>query len=148
MAIWTPHVTVAAVIERAGQFLLVEEDAGEGIQLNQPAGHWEQGETLLQAVCRETLEESAWHFEPTHLVGIYTWHHLLLKRTYLRFAFCGELLSHEPQRVLDEGILGVRWLSPSAIADSTARHRSPLVWECVRDYLAGQRYPLSVLLNS
>lgn len=145
MSIWKPHVTVAAIIEKEGRFLLVEEDTPDGVLLNQPAGHLEPGESLLAAVRRETLEESAWHFEPQHLVGIYQWRPPAHDLTYLRFSFAGALLEHEPARTLDTGILGTHWLTAEEIALSRARHRSPLVYDCVRDYLSGVRYPLALL---
>lgn len=143
--IWKPHVTVAAVVEQDGKFLLVEEDTDDGIRFNQPAGHWEENETLLQGVIREALEETAYHFEPEWLQGIYRWRHPGKDITYLRFAFAGSVLGHEPQRRLDSGILHAVWMSPEEIRASADRHRSPLVLECVEDYLAGKRYPLDLL---
>jgi len=142
---WKPNVTVAAVIERDGRFLLVEEETPAGIRLNQPAGHLERGESLLQACARETLEESAWHFLPRQLVGVYLWPAAEAGITYLRFAFCGELGSHEAGRDLDRGILRALWLTPEELQARSAVHRSPLVGQCVADYLAGQRLPLTAL---
>ena len=140
-----PSATVAAVIERERRFLLVEElDAGI-LRFNQPAGHLEQHESLAEACSREVLEESAWHFQPSDLVGIYRWHSPDNGITYLRFAFCGRLGGHEPERRLDEGIVRAVWLSPTEIRDSRARHRSPLVLQCMEDYLAGKRYPMEIL---
>jgi ADP-ribose pyrophosphatase YjhB (NUDIX family) len=140
-----PSATVAAVIERDGRFLLVEEvDAGV-LRFNQPAGHLEQHESLIEACRREVLEESAWHFEPRELVGIYRWHSPENGITYLRFAFCGKLGAHEPQRKLDEGIVRAAWLHPQEIRDSRERHRSPLVLRCMEDFLAGKRYPMELL---
>ncbi|OIR03826.1 phosphatase NudJ [mine drainage metagenome] len=141
---WKPNVTVAAVIERDGRFLLVEEETGDGIRLNQPAGHLEQGESLVAACIRETLEETAWHFVPTALVGIYLWPRPQGDITYLRFAFCGGLGAHE-ERALDTGILRALWLSPEEIAATRERHRSPLIMQCLADYRAGRRYPLELL---
>ena len=146
---WKPSVTVAAIIEREGRFLLVEEETSEGLKLNNPAGHLDPGESPAQGCARETLEETAWHFEPTALVGIY------LSRarkpatgedfTYLRFAFCGRLRVEERGRPLDTGIVRTLWLTPEEIRASRDRHRSPLLLRCVEDYLAGVRYPLSAV---
>ena len=146
-----PSVTVAAVIERGGQFLLVEEEDEGRIVYNQPAGHLEQHESLVEGCMREVLEESGWHFQPRELVGIYRWSKAALPSaaavTYVRFAFCGELGGHEPERKLDAGILRALWLDADAIRASRERHRSPLVLRCVEDYLAGRRYPLAALVE-
>lgn len=142
---WKPNVTVAAVVERGGGFLLVEEQTSEGIRYNQPAGHLEAGESLLDAVIRETLEESAWRFTPTALVGIYQYHQAQSGITYLRFAFTGELADHDAGRKLDTGIVRALWMPVAEIRDSRAKHRSPLLMQCVDDYLAGRRYPLELL---
>jgi 8-oxo-dGTP pyrophosphatase MutT (NUDIX family) len=143
--VWKPDVTVAAVAERDGQFLFVEERASGRVVLNQPAGHLEDAETLLEAVVRETLEETAWDFRPRAVVGVYVWRPAHLSRTFLRIAFCGELLSHDPSRTLDRGILRTRWLPRDALIATQARLRSPLVLQCVDDYLAGVRHPLSLI---
>ena len=143
--IWTPHVTVAAIVQQEGRFLLVEETVEDGIALNQPAGHLEENESLVQAVVRETLEETAWHFRPEALLGVYRWRSPGNQVTYLRFAFTGSLLRHEPERPLDHGILRTLWLTPAAIRQSVTSHRSPQVLRCVEDYLSGVRYPLSSL---
>ena len=143
--IWTPHVTVAAIVERDGRFLLVEEETDQGIALNQPAGHLEENESLSEAVIRETLEETAWHFRPVALLGVYRWLSAQNQTTYLRFAFTGELLRHEPQRPLDAGILRSVWMTAEEIRQSASRHRSPQVMRCVDDYLAGVRHPLAAL---
>lgn len=145
--IWKPNVTVAAVVERDGKFLLVEEETDNGLAFNQPAGHLEEGESLVDAVVREALEETAWHFRPTHLVGIYHWKHPAKDVTYLRFAFGGELLAHEPQRSLDAGIVAARWLGLDEVRATQARHRSPLILRCIEDALAGRRYPLDLLVH-
>ena len=145
---WKPNVTVAAVIERAGQFLLVEEQTEQGLRLNNPAGHLDCGESPAQACVRETLEETAYGFTPRALVGIYLSRQQTAgghDTTYLRFAFCGELGSHEPDRVLDTGIVRALWLSTDEIRACSARHRSPLVLQCLEDYLAGKRYPLDLV---
>jgi len=142
---WKPDVTVAAVAERDGQFLFVEERASGRIVLNQPAGHLEDGETFLDAVVRETLEETAWDFRPEAIVGVYVWRPEHLGRTFLRVAFCGELLAHDPARSLDRGILRTRWLARDELLAPRARLRSPLVLQCVDDYLEGTRHPLSLI---
>jgi len=146
---WKPSVTVAAIIERDGRFLLVEEHTPEGLRLNNPAGHLDPGESPADGCAREALEETGWHFLPTAVVGI---HLSRFQRaatgediTYLRFAFCGELVSHDAQRPLDEGIVRTVWLTPQEVRDSAARHRSPLVLRCVEDHLRGQRYPLALV---
>jgi len=145
---WKPNVTVAAVIEKAGRFLLVEEETADGLRLNNPAGHLDQGETPAQACIRETLEETAHAFTPTSLIGIY------LSRTdtpngddttYLRFAFCGNLGACDPDRILDAGIVRTLWMSVDEIRASRARHRSPLVLQCMEDFLQGARYPLALV---
>jgi 8-oxo-dGTP pyrophosphatase MutT (NUDIX family) len=143
--IWKPHVTVAAVVEQDGKFLLVEEETDDGIRFNQPAGHWEADETLAQGAVRETLEETAYHFSPEWLQGIYRWRHPRKDIIYLRFAFAGRTLGHEPQRQLDSGILRAVWLSLDDIRATAGSHRSPLVLQCVEDYLAGKRYPLDLV---
>ena len=143
--IWKPNVTVAAVIERDGKFLLVEENSGGAVVLNQPAGHWDEGESLIEAVVRETLEESAWHFSPQALVGIYHWAHARKGITYLRFAFTGRLEDHESGRRLDDGIRRALWLTLDEVKAQAHRHRSPQVQRCIDDYLTGQRYPLSLI---
>lgn len=141
---WPLHVTVAAVVERDNRFLLVQESIAGQSLFNQPAGHLEQGESLIQAVVRETLEETAWHFEPNALVGVYRWVHPG-GDTFLRFSFTGDLLGHEPERPLDTGIEGVVWLDRQAVIEREHALRSPLVLRCINDYLAGVRIDLSVL---
>lgn len=141
---WKPSVTVAAVMQRAGRFCLVEEEADGRLVFNQPAGHWEPGETLLQACAREALEETAFSFRPTHLLGIYRWHYAPDDVTFLRFAFLGEVLA-ETGRPLDAEIRRVLWLTPDEVRAASDRHRSPLVLACVDDCLAGRRYPLDAI---
>jgi 8-oxo-dGTP pyrophosphatase MutT (NUDIX family) len=138
---WKPSVTVAAVIERDGRYLLVEEHTPEGLRLNNPAGHLDPGESPVQGVARETLEETAFDFVPTTLVGLY------LSRfqrestgedvTYLRFAY----------RSLDTGIVRTLWMTPGEVRASVDRHRSPLVLRCMEDHLAGQRYPMELVFT-
>ena len=145
--IWKPNVTVAAVVQRDGKFLLVEEETEAGLAFNQPAGHLEEGESLVDAVVREALEETAYHFKPTHLVDIYNWKHPAKDVTYLRFAFAGELRGWEVDRKLDEGIVGARWLTLDEVKATQARHRSPLILRCIEDHLAGKCYPLDLLVH-
>jgi 8-oxo-dGTP pyrophosphatase MutT (NUDIX family) len=143
--VWKPHVTVAAIAERDGQFLMVEERAGGRVVLNQPAGHLEEGETFVEAVIREAIEETGWTFRPESIVGVYLWQPAHLKRTFLRVAFAGSLESHDPARPLDRGILRTRWLARSQLAAAQRRLRGPLVLQCVDDYLAGVRYPMDLI---
>ncbi len=143
--VWKPDVTVAAVAERDGRFLVVEERAGGRVVINQPAGHLEDGESFVEAVVRETLEETAWSFAPQAIVGVYVWRPGPPGRTFLRVAFCGELLSHEADRPLDRGILRTRWLTRDELGLPRTRTRSPLVLQCVDDYLAGARHPLTLI---
>ncbi len=145
--IWKPNVTVAAVVMRDGKFLLVEEETDAGLAFNQPAGHLEEGESLIEAVVRETLEETAYHFKPTHLVGIYNWKHPTKDVTYLRFAFGGELRGYEAGRQLDDGIVAARWLTLDEVKETQGRHRSPLILRCIEDLSAGKSYPLDSLVH-
>ena len=142
--IWTPHVTVAAVVEQDGRYLLVEEQSGERLVYNQPAGHVEAGESLVDAVIRETREETAWGFRPTALVGVYRWVHPDSDITYLRFCFAGEAHDHDPGQALDTGIVRTWWLTRNEMAEIGGQLRSPLVMRCEDDYLDGRRYPLEL----
>ncbi|THF62291.1 NUDIX hydrolase [Pseudothauera nasutitermitis] len=142
---WKPNVTVAAVIERDGRFLLVEEETAEGLRFNQPAGHLEEGESLLAASVRETLEETAHHFMPDCLVGVYQWPRPQGDLTYLRFAFGGRVAGEESGRTLDAGIVRAVWLTPEEMQACADRHRSPLVMQCVDDWLAGRRHALDLI---
>ncbi len=145
-SIWKPHVTVAAVLEREGRFLVVEEQTDDGVRLNQPAGHLEANESIVDGAVREAMEETAYRFEPRHVVGIYRWQHPS-GVVYLRFAFTGPIVAHEAGRILDQGILRALWLTPDELRAEHARHRSPLVMRCVDDYLAGRRFPLELLAH-
>jgi 8-oxo-dGTP pyrophosphatase MutT (NUDIX family) len=145
--VWKPNVTVAAVLEQDGKFLLVEEITERGILFNQPAGHWEPDETLAEAAARETLEESAYDFQPEDLLGVYRWYSPSADTIYLRFAFTGDILAHHPEKKLDEGIIRAVWMTPDEIRATQNRHRSPLVVRCVEDYLAGKRYPLDIITH-
>lgn len=140
-----PDLTVAAIVERNRQFLLVEERAGNRMVFNQPAGHVERGEQFIDAVVRETLEETAWTFHPEALIGIYLWDHPEQQRSFLRVAFCGRVSGHDPTRRLDRGIERAVWLTREQIVARSARLRSPMVLGCIDDYLAGVRHPLDVV---
>ena len=148
--IWKPSVTVAAIIERDGRFMLVEEETSDGIRFNQPAGHLDPGESLEQAVIRETLEETAHDFIPTALVGMYLSRYLSSRTqqevTYLRFAFAGTL-GQGYDLPLDDGILRTVWMTRAEMLACQEKHRSPLVLRCVDDYLLGKRAPLSLLFT-
>jgi ADP-ribose pyrophosphatase YjhB (NUDIX family) len=145
--VWKPNVTVAAVLERDGKFLLVEEETDDGIRYNQPAGHLECGESLNDAVIRETLEEAAYTFAPEYLVGIYNWRREDKDVTYLRFAFGGVITGHDAARQLDAGIIAAHWLTLDEIRALAPRHRSPLILRCIEDWLVGKRYPLDLLTH-
>ena len=167
MTIWKPHVVVAAIIERDGRFLMVEETTEDGVRYNQPAGHLEAHESLLDAVERETLEETAHHFVPEALLGIYRWRAAPLPgplppagegdvvslrdsqprtdRVYLRFAFTGRITGFDADLALDAGILRALWLTPAEIDALKPQHRSPLVAQCIADYQTGRRYSLELL---
>jgi 8-oxo-dGTP pyrophosphatase MutT (NUDIX family) len=146
---WKPSVTVAAIVRREdGRYLLVEEETREGLRLNNPAGHLDPGESLIEAVVRETLEETGCALTPEALVGVY------LSRfrrtdgeevTYLRFAFTGRVGDPDPAAKLDEGIVRALWMTPDEVRASASRHRSPLVLQCLEDHLAGRRFPLEAL---
>ena len=138
-------VTVAAVVERQGRFLFVQEKIDGRLVLNQPAGHLDPGESLVAACRREVLEETAHRFEPTGLVGIYRWYYSPKGVTFLRFSFRGELQGEVSGRALDREIVALHWLSPAELEQRKAEHRSPLVQKCVEDFLAGRHYPLEVL---
>lgn len=151
---WKPNVTVAAIVERDGRFLLVEEHTSAGLRLNNPAGHLDPDESLVQACVRETLEETAFAFEPQALVGVYltrpepragAGNPTTRRLTYLRFAFCGDLGAFDAGRRLDQGIVRTVWMDVGEIRASQARHRSPVLLRCVEDYLAGARFPLALL---
>lgn len=152
---WKPSVTVAAVIEQSGQFLLVEEHTPEGLRLNNPAGHLDPGESPADACVRETLEETAYQFKPQALVGVYLARFqrplsgqataVVEDITYLRFAFCGSLGAFNPTRTLDHGIVRTVWLSAEDMRNNAHRMRSPLVLQCMEDYLAGRRFDLGLV---
>ncbi|GAB3351244.1 NUDIX hydrolase [Lysobacter tyrosinilyticus] len=147
---WQPDVTVATIVVKDGRLLMVEEQAGGRLVLNQPAGHLEPDESLLEAALRETLEETGWEVRLTAFVGAYQWKAPINAdgsggRHYLRFAFAAEPVVHYPDRVLDEGIVRALWLTPGELQAEASRHRSPLVWRAASDFLAGRRQPLELL---
>ena len=148
--VWKPHATVAAIIERDNQFLMVEEIIENQRVYNQPAGHLDPNESLLDAAVRETREETAWLFEPSALVGVYLWKKEGPSNdddpdaSFLRFAFCGQCSDFQQNQPLDDGIETALWLSREDLLNRTEQLRSPLVMQCIDDYLAGKRYPLDV----
>ena len=145
MSIWKPSVTVAAIVERDGRFLFVEEEADGRRVLNQPAGHLDPGESLVAACAREALEETAHRFTPTALVGVYRWVYPSQDVTFLRFAFAGRIDGIEAGRKLDAEIIAMHWLTREELLAKSAMHRSPLVVRCVDDFLSGRRFSLDVL---
>jgi ADP-ribose pyrophosphatase YjhB (NUDIX family) len=146
---WNPEVTVAAVVERRVErerrYLMVEELISGRLVLNQPAGHLEQGESLVDAVIRETREETAWRLRPEALVGVYLWRNPQTERSFLRFAFCGNVSDHQPDQPLDTGVQRALWLSQTQLLAQTGRLRSPLVLRCLDDFLLGKRLPLETV---
>ncbi len=142
-----PNTTVAAIIEQNGKFLLVEEETERGNRYNQPAGHLEDGESLIQAVIRETMEEAAYEFTPEFLLGVYQWKHTLNDTTYLRFAFIGKAGVHYPMQELDDGIVQAVWMDIDEIRYKQNLIRSPQVLTFIEDYLAGKSFPLEVITN-
>jgi 8-oxo-dGTP pyrophosphatase MutT (NUDIX family) len=143
--IWKPELTVAAVVEQQGRFLVVEERVAHRLVFNQPAGHVEEGEDLLHAVVRETLEETAWQFQPQAIVGVYLWKNPANEKSFLRVAYTGIAANHDPHRRLDRAILRVHWLTRDQLLGRQSHLRSPMVLRCVDDYLAGTRLPLESL---
>ena len=142
--IWRPSVTVAAVVERGGKFLLVEEEADGRRVLNQPAGHLDPGESLAAGCAREVLEETGHRVEPTALVGVYRWVYEPEDVTFLRFCFSTRILDFSPDRKLDGEIKAIHWMTPRELQEKREMHRSPLVMQCVDDFLAGKRHGLDV----
>ena len=144
---WPPHITVATIVERQGKFLLVEELSNGKLVYNQPAGHLDPGETLQQAAVRETFEESGWHIKTIGVVGVskYTAPHT--GTIYYRTTFIGEVIEHDANAALDTGILQAVWLSLEEIKAQEHKLRSPLVLKNIEQYLAGERYPLSIICD-
>ncbi len=145
--IWKPHATVAAIIERDNKFLMVEEISHGQKVFNQPAGHLDEDESLVDAVIREVQEETAWQFTPQAVTGIYLWKQPQIKESFLRVAFCGTCKDHDPQQTLDDGIVQAVWKTRDQLIQQQQDLRSPMVMRCIDDYLAGKRYPLSLLSN-
>ncbi len=144
---WKPHATVAAIIERDNKFLMVEEVVNGEHVINQPAGHLDPEESLIDAVIRETREETAWQFIPEAITGIYLWKHPDNGKTFLRVAFCGLCKDHDPEQSLDDGILQAVWKTRDELIQQKQQLRSPMVVDCIDDYVAGKRYPLDILIN-
>ena len=145
--VWKPHTTVAAIIERDNKFLMVEElIQGEQV-INQPAGHLEPDESLIEAVIRETREETAWQFIPEAITGIYLWKNPDNGESFLRFAFCGSCKNHKASQALDEGIQAAIWKTRDELLQQQQKLRSPMVINCIDDYLAGKRFPMDLIIN-
>ena len=142
---WNPEVTVAVIVPRDGRFLMVEERIAGRLVLNQPAGHLEDGETLIEAAVRETREETAWRFHAEALIGVYLWRDPQTQRSFLRFAFSGSVDDHQPQLPLDLGIVRAVWMTHEQLLAQPARLRSPLVLRCLDDFLLGKRQPLETV---
>lgn len=143
---WPPHLVVATVVEREGRYLFVEEHIGsDDLVINQPAGHWEPGESLFDAARRETLEETAWQVDLSGFLGVYQHHPADLEYGFLRFAFLARALRHESGRELDQGIARAVWLNREELVAQSHRHRSPMVLRCLDDALAGVCHPLSLI---
>ena len=145
--IWKPHATVAAVIEQDNKFLMVEERVQGQLVINQPAGHLDPDESLIEAVIREADEETAWQFTPQFITGIYLWKHPQDQQTFLRVAFCGNCDNHKPEQKLDDGIVQAVWKTREQLIQDADKLRSPMVMQCIDDYLSGKRYPLDMLIN-
>ena len=152
---WKPNVTVAALMERDGRYLLVEEETATGLRLNTPAGHLEPDESIIDGCIREAWEETAHRFTPTAMLGVYMTRNRQARLhkgtptdiTYLRFALTGDVGEHDPEQSLDAGIVRAVWMTPAEIEATRARHRGPMVWQCVQDHMAGQRFPLAALFT-
>ena len=145
--VWKPHATVASIIERDGRFLIVEEMSDGKVVYNQPAGHLDPGESLINAAIRETQEETAWQFIPDYISGIYRWDQNDTDRCFLRVAFVGSCKNHDKDQKLDNGIIRAIWLTRDEIVSQTDKLRSPMVLRCIDDYLDGKKYPLDLLID-
>ncbi|MDH5471296.1 MAG: NUDIX hydrolase [Gammaproteobacteria bacterium] len=145
--IWKPHATVAAIIERDNHFLVVEEKSDGQIVFNQPAGHLDPDESFLDAVIRETREETAWRLHPEAITGLYRWKQPETNRTFVRVAFCGHCDDHRPDQKLDKGILRAVWMTRDELIAQPDKLRSPMVIRCIDDYLSGKRYPIDLLVD-
>lgn len=145
--VWKPHVTVAAVVERDDRFLIVEEESAGQIVFNQPSGHLEPNESLVDACVRETLEETRWLVEPLGVIGVYRWTHPVRSQTTMRVCFAARALSCDPTQPLDSGILDAVWLTREELLQNPTKLRSKLVMRCVDDYCSGANFPLSMLAD-
>lgn len=145
--VWMPHVTVAAIVERNGRFLFVEEEVNGDTVINQPAGHWEEGETFAEAAVRECFEETGWKVEVTGLVGVYEYKPHELDYAFVRFAYAAKPIAHDSDHVLDTGIKRWFWMDQNELKREIYRHRSPMVQQCVEDYWTVKRWPLSVVTH-
>jgi len=145
--VWKPHATVAAIIERDNQFLMVEEIINGQQVINQPAGHLDPDESLIDAAIRETQEETAWQFTPDAITGIYLWKHPENGESFLRVAFCGSCDNHDASQALDDGIQAAVWKTREQLVQQAEKLRSPMVIDCIDDYLAGKRFPLDLLID-
>jgi len=145
--VWKPHATVAAVIERDGRYLIVEELIRGQYLYNQPAGHLDPDESIIDAAIRETKEETAWDFKPEYISGIYRWDQTETSRCCLRFSFVGSCENHDAEQALDDGIVRAIWLSRDELAADPEKLRSPMVLTCIDDYIAGKKYPLELLTD-
>lgn len=143
--VWTPHATVATLIERDGKFLMIEEYSSGRLVLNQPAGHIEENESIIEAAVRETFEESAWHVRPEHIIGLYVYRAPSNGITYYRICFYATALEHDPNSKLDDGIVAAHWMTRDEIAEQSDRLRGPMVLKCIDDYLAKKKYPLDFI---
>jgi 8-oxo-dGTP pyrophosphatase MutT (NUDIX family) len=142
---WRPELAAAAIVRRDNRFLIVEERIHGALVFNQPAGHVDDGESIIEAVVRETLEETAWHIVPRALLGVYLWRNPVNGHSILRFAIIGETIGHEPERQLDVPVVAAHWLSREELLARPGKLRSPLVMRCIDDYLGGQRHDLAAL---
>ena len=145
--VWKPHATVAAIIERDNRYLMVEELIRGHYVYNQPAGHLDPNESLVNAAIRETKEETAWDFTPEYISGIYRWDQTETGRCFLRFSFVGSCDNHNPEQTLDDDIIQAVWLSREELASQPEKLRSPMVLTCIDDYLAGKKYPLELITD-
>lgn len=144
MSQWKPNATVAAIVEKDGKFLMVEERIHGQVSYNQPAGHWEFGETITEALIRETREETGWIVEPTALIGIYSLPAAQSERVYLRFAFLARPIREIENAQLDQEIVAAHWMTREEISACRAQHRSHVVEDCLNDALSGEQFPLSI----
>lgn len=146
MMTWKPHLTVAAVIERDGQFLMVKERSDNLTVYNQPAGHVENEETIFDAIVREVNEETAWHFTPEYIVGLYKWRKADIDRTFVRICYSGTVKDHNALQQLDDGILSANWMTIEELMNmDTQKMRSPMVRQCINDYGKGSQFPLDFI---